>query len=294
MDFPKISIVTVNYNMAPFLERAILSVLDQQYPELEYIIIDGGSNDGSIEIIKKYADRLSYWVSEKDNGQSDALNKGLSRCTGDIVAWLNADDYYEPGAFLKAIEAFKNNPECGVVLGACRVFENGVPDHIVKTEKITEKSLTQYWKSYFIPPQPAIFWKKSIMDKTGLLKEYYCYCMDLDLWLRFSKVTRFACIPDLLAHAELHPLSKSGSEGRFNKFVPEWTEICKSHVARADWWFRIWHTWAKCSFMFNLKLNNYLDKIRYVFMSVLGLLVAGFKRITGIRQLGILSKKADS
>lgn len=280
--------------MAPFLERAIESVFEQKGVEVEYIIIDGGSMDGSVDVIKKYGDRLAYWVSEPDKGQSDALNKGLARCTGDIVAWLNADDYYEPGAFLKAIEAFKNNPDCGVVLGACRVFENGVPDHIVKTEKISEKSLTQYWKSYFIPPQPAIFWKKNIMDQTGLLEESYWYCMDLDLWLRFSKVTQFACIPDLLAHAELHPLSKSGSEGRFNKFIPEWTEICKSHVARADWRFRIWHAWARYSFMFNLTLNKYLNKIKYIFMSVLGFLVAGFKRITGIRQLGILSKKVNS
>lgn len=289
----KFSIVTVNYNMAPFLERAMQSVFEQKGVEVEYIIIDGGSTDGSVEIINKYADKLAYWVSESDGGQSDALNKGLSRCTGDVVAWLNADDYYEPGAFLKVVEAFKNNPDCGVVLGACRVFEKGVPDHIVKTEKINEKSLTQYWKSYFIPPQPAIFWKKEIMDQTGLLNENYRYCMDLDLWLRFSKSTSFCCIPDILAHYEVHPLSKSGSEGRFDKFTGEWMQICQQHVASAPWKFRLWHKGTECMYRLKTAWASILYWLKHNTMAMLGFGVDVFKRITGIKQLGILTKKTE-
>ena len=117
MNQPKISIITPSFNQSEFLEFTIQSVLSQDYPDLEYIIVDGGSTDGSLEIIKKYEDRLAWWVSEKDQGQTDAINKGFARATGKYLAWLNSDDTYQPGALSKAAEYLESHPEVGLVYG---------------------------------------------------------------------------------------------------------------------------------------------------------------------------------
>jgi glycosyltransferase involved in cell wall biosynthesis len=119
---PKLSIVTPSFNQAQYLEETILSVLNQKYVSLEFIIIDGGSTDGSVDVIRKYENRLSYWVSEKDNGQAHALNKGLERATGDIVAYLNSDDLYLPGAFESVINYFREHPQCEWVCGDTFMF----------------------------------------------------------------------------------------------------------------------------------------------------------------------------
>ena len=122
---PKISIITPSFNQGPFLEETILSVLQQGYPNLEYIIIDGGSTDESVGIIKRYQDRLHYWVSEKDSGQSEALNKGLRRATGDIIGWLCSDDLYLPGTFEKVVRIFEQHPAAGMLHGRSILFGKG-------------------------------------------------------------------------------------------------------------------------------------------------------------------------
>ncbi|HRY21099.1 MAG TPA: glycosyltransferase family 2 protein, partial [Flexilinea sp.] len=122
--FPFVSIVTPSFNQAEFLERTIQSVLSQDYPNLEYIIIDGGSTDGSVEIIRKYENRLAYWVSEKDKGQTNAINKGFNRAKGEIFAWLNSDDIYEPGAIQAAVEALMSDPSLGFVYGDCNFIDS--------------------------------------------------------------------------------------------------------------------------------------------------------------------------
>ncbi len=133
--WPKISIVTPSYNQAEFLERTILSVLNQNYPNLEYIIIDGGSTDGSVEIIKKYEKYLSYWVSEKDRGQAHALNKGFEKATGDLVGWQNSDDIYLPGAFRKVAEVYRNNPNYDVYFG--NIYFIAEEDNIIRDLKFS-------------------------------------------------------------------------------------------------------------------------------------------------------------
>ena len=296
-EVPKISIVTVNYNMASFLERAISSVLDQGYVKLEYIIIDGGSTDGSVDIIKKHADSLAYWVSEKDSGQSNALNKGLAKCSGDIVAWLNADDYYEPDTFIKVAVMFnKMSDHFGVLIGGCRMIYQFENEALNKTENITHQhvtksTLTSHWKSYFIPPQPSVFWKREVMLKAGLLNEKLQYVMDYDLWLRFSEVTRFFCIPDILSNYLVHDTSKSGSGAGIPKFAVEWNEVSGEFIARQSLTFRLNNKWNRFSFSIRATLNQLTNGLIHALMSILGALVRIIKKTTGIKRFGLLSNE---
>ena len=126
--YPKISIVTPSFNQGKYIEQTIQSVLDQDYPNLEYIIIDGGSTDETVEIIKKYEHKIHYWVSEPDKGQTDGINKGFAKCTGEIFNWINSDDYYEPGTFYKLAKLFTEHPYVDVVCGKEWSFNDGKPE----------------------------------------------------------------------------------------------------------------------------------------------------------------------
>ena len=137
--WPRISIVTPSYNQAEFLEKTILSILNQNYPNLEYIIIDGVSTDGSVEIIKKYERYLAYWISERDNGQADAINKGFKIATGDFIAWQNSDDVYLPGSFFKVIEKFEKYPNPDIVFG--NVYLINESDEILKDMRFVRFNL---------------------------------------------------------------------------------------------------------------------------------------------------------
>lgn len=214
----KISIVTPSYNQAQFIERTIMSVLSQNHPDLEYIVIDGGSTDGTVEILKKYSDKI-IWKSEKDNGQSDAINKGLKIATGDIVAYLNSDDTYEPGALKKIAEFFQNppagEPDKKWVYGKCKIID--------ENDKEIRKPITAYknllLKNYnyskllsenFIS-QPATFWKRELLNKIGYFNEAEHFCMDYEYWLRIGKKYPAGVINEYLANFRYHTTSKSGS-----------------------------------------------------------------------------------
>src|SRR5436190_1293824 len=163
---PKISIVTPSFNQAEFLEETMLSVLDQDYPNLEYIVIDGGSTDGSVEIIKKYADRLAYWVSESDQGQSEAINKGFARATGDVLAWLNSDDAYYPGSVAYIANHFQNNPADDLIYG--------VHNDVNERGEVIRKGMwfpfaAQVFQVGFAICQPTSFWRRKVWDTCGPL-----------------------------------------------------------------------------------------------------------------------------
>lgn len=231
---PKFSIITPSYNQADYIEKTIKSVLNQNYPNLEYIVIDGGSTDGSVEIIKRYEKNISYWVSEKDNGQSHAINKALQMVTGDIVAWINSDDWYEEGAFDAIAKLYSEHPGT-VFLGNCtRHYASDGRTWNLKPKTPSTLSLLRYWRRQFCPPQPSIFFPGSAVREVGLLDEGLNFAMDLDLWIRLSKKYDFYYLNKTLSHYLIHDMSKSGSGNGFFKFRREWREVCFRHVAEAS------------------------------------------------------------
>ena len=179
--YPKISIVTPSYNQAQFLERTILSVLNQNYPNLEYIIIDGGSTDGSVEIIKKYEKYLSYWVSEKDRGQSHALNKGFEKANGKIFAYLNSDDLYLPNV-LKIISKYFNQNEWDIIYGHSYVID--ASDNINNLSVALPFRLKEYFFGVFSIPQQSSFWKPEVFYKTKGFNIENHTCMDGEFYVK--------------------------------------------------------------------------------------------------------------
>jgi len=212
--FPKITIITPSYNQGQYIEQTILSVLNQNYPNLEYIIIDGGSKDNSVEIIKKYADKLTYWVSEPDKGQSDAINKGLRLATGDIINWLNSDDYHEPHTLHTIAKAF-TKPNVMVVCGRGRLFrhENETVNFSQGTDIYPGNlAKTIGWARM---DQPETFFSKAAIDKIGFLDTRLHYLMDRDWWLKYLflfGLEGVITIPEILVNFRLHTESKTVSQ----------------------------------------------------------------------------------
>ncbi len=181
---PTVTIVTPSYNQAAFLESTIRSVLAQDYPELEYMVVDGGSTDGSVEIIQRYAGRLAWWVSERDAGQAEAINKGLMRANGEIVAWLNSDDIYLPGAIQQAVRAFQEHPTAGMVFGdAITMDAQGKPLGRLSFGDWGLLDLV----SFRIICQPAVFMRRAVLEKSGYLESSYHYMLDHHLWIRMAR-----------------------------------------------------------------------------------------------------------
>ena len=214
---PLISVITPSYNQAEFLEENILSVKNQDYPNIEHIIIDGGSKDGSLEIIEKYANDLT-WISEPDDGQSHAINKGFKMARGEIIGWINSDDYYLPGAVSRAIDVLAANPGVDLVYGYCaKVDENSNQTGLFKSPEFDRDLL---FSNPNVIYQPAVFFRKSLLDKAGLLDESLHYAMDFDLWVRMAKVSDFKLISDTLAAFRFSSGCKSVADSQ--KF---WQEV---------------------------------------------------------------------
>lgn len=210
-DQPKVSIVTISYNQGQFLEVCMRSVLEQDYPNLEYIVIDGGSNDNSIDIIEKYSDQLAYWQSQKDGGQTDAINQGFSHANGEILAWLNSDDVMLPGAVSKAVAGLKANPEAGMVYGDCLLInaDGNTLGHFPAAQ-------TDYGKlrqGYVHIPQQASFWRAELWQQVSPLDSSFYFAMDYDLWVRLAKLAPLVYLPgEPWAAFRLHGSAKSIAE----------------------------------------------------------------------------------
>jgi glycosyltransferase involved in cell wall biosynthesis len=213
---PRISIITPSFNQGPWLEETIQSVLKQDYPNLEYIIMDGGSTDNSVEIIRKHERHLAYWISEKDRGQTDAINRGMQRATGDIVAWLNSDDVYVPGALAAVAAEFKRAPADVVYGDYILTTARGRP--FLKRREIPFDFDLLLYGSNFIG-QPSSFIQSDAFRRFGYLDESLCYLMDYEFWLRIAaRGASFRHIKQFLSLYRYHPASKTvGQEGGFHR-----------------------------------------------------------------------------
>lgn len=219
---PLVSIVTPSYNQADYLEETILSVLNQDYDPIQYIIIDGASSDGSIAIIKRFKGRISHWVSEKDLGQTDAINKGFKLANGEIISWLNSDDTLLPGAISEAVQYLSDNPEVGLVYGGANYIDKN--SSVIGKFPAAQTSLQKLKRGYVHIPQQASFFRKSLWDQVGPLDPSFFFAMDYDLWVRLASVSKITYIPRTWANFRLHADAKTiSADDRC------WPEMLKVH-----------------------------------------------------------------
>ena len=211
--FPKISIVTPSLNQAPFLEETVLSVLNQNYLNLEYMIIDGGSTDGSIDIIKKYERGLSYWISEKDKGMYDAINKGFERSSGEIMAYINSDDVYTPDTFKKIARLFSDLPQVDWITGRTGyIDERGVVTGVAVKKTYNRMLLRNgfYQSPYsYVVNQNAVFWRRRLWNTVEEIKNGLKFAGDFFLWVKFSEHAELYFVDEVFSSFRRHSMQKS-------------------------------------------------------------------------------------
>jgi glycosyltransferase involved in cell wall biosynthesis len=214
---PRLSVITPSLNQAAYLERTIRSVLDQDYPDLEYIVIDGGSTDGSVDVLRQYESRLAYWVSEPDNGQSHAINNGLAVASGEVVAYINSDDYYLPEAFEVALPRF-SDPAVSWVCGECRYLHSDGTLETIWRPKLPGGPRGAWVRMSWGVPQAASFWRRRLFDQFGLFREDLHYIFDTEFELRLALG---GCLPTIidreLAVRWLHEEAKSADLSHFRR-----------------------------------------------------------------------------
>jgi GT2 family glycosyltransferase len=208
-EHPLVSIVIPSYNQAAFLERTIKSALGQDYPYLEYILVDGASTDNSVEIIKKYGDQLAWWVSEKDNGQGEAINKGMAHAKGEIVAWLNSDDCYLPAAISAAVEAFEANPDAVMVYGNMIAIDEN--EFVTNTFKYCPLSLEDLL-CFQIIGQPAVFMRREVFEQVNGLDLNFHFLLDHHLWIKIAAQGRIVHVPHTWSAARYHSEAKNRAQ----------------------------------------------------------------------------------
>lgn len=229
---PLVTIVTPSFNQARYLEDTIQSVLNQDYPNLEYIVVDGASTDGSVDIIRKYEEKLTWWVSEKDDGQAEAINKGLSRAQGEIIAWLNSDDTYLPGAISSAVKVFEEHPEVALVYGnMLAVDENGETINVLGYHQLNLDDLL----CFQIIGQPAVFFRRTALKEAGDLDPTYHFLLDHHLWLRIALQGRILHLEKTWAaaryHAEAKNRARAAEFGREAFRILDWARQTQPELA---------------------------------------------------------------
>lgn len=207
MTWPKISVIVPSFNQESFIEETLQSILSQEYPNLELIVIDGGSTDGSIDIIHCYADQIAYWVSEPDGGQTNGIIKGFEKATGDILCWLNSDDLHEPQTLKTVATFFSEHPEARFVYGNCKWIRPNGELMYYRREMGFVKWIWLYAYNYI--PQPAAFWTRELYQEVGGLDPAFSLSMDGDLFARFARVTQPYHLDAPLARFRFYPQQRN-------------------------------------------------------------------------------------
>lgn len=224
--WPKISIITPNYNYGQFIEETIRSVLLQGYPNLEFIVIDGASTDNSVEKIKKYEKWISYWISKKDSGQASAINKGLKLCSGDLVNWINSDDLLARGCMASLGRLNSDYPN-KIVAGACKNFSSAGHDVIIINSNLSPKNLVTCWRNDYTYQQPATFIPSKAIKSVGYLDESFNFCFDHEWLIRLTRHCDVIYTNDIFAEFRLHELSKTVAQQ--DLFFGERLKLSKKH-----------------------------------------------------------------
>ncbi len=239
---PKITVITTCYNHAPYIEATLQSVINQGYPNLEYIVIEGGSSDNSQEIIERYRDYLTDFLIEPNTRQIDKLIEGFSRATGDILCMLNSDDVFEPGVLEEVAEFFLNNPQAQVVYGNYSWIDSKGNLMSRRKEIGFNRFIFMYDVNYI--PQPSTFWRRDLYEQVGGLTQDIDVALDTDLWIKFADVTSIYHIPRFWSKYRIHPKQKSLNSNeklsnemsairkRYKQNEPKWSIIIKSKLAK--------------------------------------------------------------
>jgi glycosyltransferase involved in cell wall biosynthesis len=242
---PLISVVTPSYNQGPFIERCIRSVLNQDYPDFEHIVFDNCSNDETHAVLKKYPH--VQWTSEPDRGQSDALNKGFRQARGEIIAWINADDYYAPGAFALAASELHADTGLKAIAGSVQVVDpDGALQETTRQRFEGLDYLVEYWNESFGICQPGVLFRRELLDELGLLDISLHYAMDYHFWLRLAARYPIKVVDQVVANYIVHPASKTGGARCWGGFREEW-ERCSRAYWGPRWSPRHWRLARACS-----------------------------------------------